>query len=107
MFSEVISHVLKSKDYGITTEGMADRFVPFMLVHGRSSDSERFEGPSSLASEYLRYVEALGLDPDRLIHRTMRMAIHPRLNSGCYGLRAKIHRIKRQFTFDNLVTTLF
>ena len=50
MFSEVISHVLKSKDYGITTEGMADRFIPLMLVHDRSSDSDRFEWPSSLAT---------------------------------------------------------
>ena len=77
MLSEAISCVLKSKGYGITTEGMADKFVSLMLVHDRSSDSEHFEGPPSLAGEYLRYVEALGLDPDHLIHRAARRVPSP------------------------------
>ena len=68
MMSDVIAHVLRSKGYQITAEGMVERFVTLILVHDRDTDSEHLEGSQDLVDEYLDYVEALGLDVDHLIH---------------------------------------
>ena len=68
MMSDIIAHVLRSKGYQITAEGMVERFVTLILVHDRDTDSEHLEGSQDLVDEYLDYVEALGLDVDHLIH---------------------------------------
>lgn len=68
MLTGVMDHVLKSKGLDITTTGISDRFMTLILEHDRLNDCESFRGPSGLADEFLGYVEALGVDPDHLIH---------------------------------------
>ena len=68
MITGVMDHVLKEKGCNITTTGISDKFMTLILEHDRDTDSESFRGPADLADEYLGYVEALGIDPDHLIH---------------------------------------
>lgn len=68
MIAGVMDHVLKEKGCNITTTGISDRFMTLILEHDRDTDSESFRGSVDLADEYLGYVEALGIDPDHLIH---------------------------------------
>ena len=68
MMSDVIGHVLNTKGYQITAEGMVERFVTLILVHDRDTDSEHFEGTQHLADGYMDYVDTLGLDVDHIIH---------------------------------------
>ena len=68
MIAGVMDHVLKEKGCNITTTGISDRFMTLILEYDRDTDSESFRGPADLADEYLGYVEALGIDPDHLIH---------------------------------------
>ena len=68
MMSDVVGHVLNTKGYQITAEGMVERFVTLILVHDRDTDSEHFEGSQHLADGYMDYVDTLGLDVDYLIH---------------------------------------
>ena len=68
MLTEVMDHVLKERDFNITATGISDRFMTLILEHDRLNDCESFRGPSALTDEFLEYVEALGIDPDHLIH---------------------------------------
>ena len=68
MLTGVMDHVLKEKGFNITATGISDRFMTLILEHDRLNDCESFRGPSALTDEFLEYVEALGIDPDHLIH---------------------------------------
>ncbi len=68
MVSDVIGHVLKTKGIDTTTDGIAGRWFTLMFKYDRAKDSEYFDGPDVLIDEFLDAVQALGLDPDHLIH---------------------------------------
>ena len=68
MVSDVIGHVLKTKGIDTTTDGIAGRWFTLMFRYDRANDSEFFQGSDKLIDEFLDAVQALGLDPDHLIH---------------------------------------
>lgn len=68
MVSDVIGNVLKTKGIDVTTDGIAGRWFTLMFRYDRANDSEFFQGSDDLIDEFLDVVQALGLDPDRLIH---------------------------------------
>ncbi len=68
MVSDVIGHVLKNKGIDTTTDGIAGRWFTLMFKYNRAKDSEYFDGTDVLIDEFLDAVQALGLDPDHLIH---------------------------------------
>ena len=68
MVSDVIGHVLKAKSIDTTTDGIAGRWFTLMFKYDRKRDAEYFDGPDVLIDEFLNAVQALGLDPDHLIH---------------------------------------
>lgn len=68
MISDIIGHVLKVEGIDTTTDRIAGRWSALMFKYDRSGDREYFDGPESLVDEFLDAVQALGMDPDRLIH---------------------------------------
>ena len=68
MVSDVIGHVLKTKGIDTTTDGIAGRWFTLMFKYDRRRDAEYFDGSVVLIDEFLDAVQALGLDPDHLIH---------------------------------------
>ncbi|MBE6515007.1 MAG: DUF4277 domain-containing protein [Thermoplasmata archaeon] len=68
MVSDVIGHVLKTEGIDTTTDGIAGRWFTLMFKYDRKRDAEYFDGPDVLIDEFLDAVQALGLDPDHLIH---------------------------------------
>jgi hypothetical protein len=68
MVSDAIGHVLKTKGIDTTTDGIAGRWYTLMFRYDRKRDAEYFDGSDFLIDEFLDAVQALGLDPDHLIH---------------------------------------
>ena len=90
MVSDVIGHVLKTKGIDTTTDGIAGGWFSLMFKYDRKRDAEYFDGSDTLVNEFLDAVQALGLDPDHLIHRCRGREAIRRSDSGSYGQAQKI-----------------
>jgi len=67
MLSDVMNHVLKSKDIEITADGIAIHMSSLILRYDPERDVGSFMGPREAAMEYMEIVQALGLDIDHFI----------------------------------------
>ena len=85
MVSDVIGHVLKTEGIYTTTDRIAGRWFTLLFKYDRERDAEYFDGPDVLIDEFLDVVRALGLDPDRLIHRYSGQDAIRRSGSGRYA----------------------
>ena len=60
-----------------------------MFKYDRKRDAEYFDGSDVLIDEFLDAVQALGLDPDHLIHRRYGQIAIQGSGSGSYGQALK------------------
>ncbi|MDD7423946.1 MAG: transposase, partial [Candidatus Methanomethylophilaceae archaeon] len=65
---DVINHVLKENDIGITYTRMVEGLQILFLRYDRERDEEFLSGPYDLADTFLDVEDTLGIDTDHLIN---------------------------------------
>ncbi len=68
MTAGLINAVLKKKGILRTAAGMINDFSTLIVEYDRADDEIELSGSQLHANEFLACIEALGLDPDRLLH---------------------------------------